>query len=160
MIAQRGHYTLQDSQNRPRLLTVGWGRAQASTRSICGARSSLKPICDGRLAPGSEGPTEASSKPLASKKHPQLARRRMVCQGDKVSILHFEACDTPDCFAATSQKSSNHGLQTRPPGSHGAREGAKSTVAEATGTNGQPKVILEHGSGALAEIYAHGATVT
>ena len=41
-----------------------------------------------------------------------------------------------------------------------AREGAKSTVAEATGTNGQPKVILEHGSGALAEIYAHGATVT
>ena len=41
-----------------------------------------------------------------------------------------------------------------------AREGAKSTVAEATGNNGQPKVILEHGSGALAEIYAHGATVT
>ena len=41
-----------------------------------------------------------------------------------------------------------------------AREGAKSTVAEAKGTNGQPKVILEHGSGALAEIYAHGATVT
>ena len=41
-----------------------------------------------------------------------------------------------------------------------ARDGAKSTVAEATGNNGQPKVILEHGSGALAEIYAHGATVT
>ena len=41
-----------------------------------------------------------------------------------------------------------------------ARDGAKSTVAEATGTNGQPKVILEHGSGAIAEIYAHGATVT
>ena len=28
-----------------------------------------------------------------------------------------------------------------------AREGAKSTVAEATGANGQPKVVLEHGSG-------------
>ena len=41
-----------------------------------------------------------------------------------------------------------------------ARDGAKSTVAEATGPNGQPKVILEHGSGALAEIYAHGATAT
>ena len=41
-----------------------------------------------------------------------------------------------------------------------ARDGAKSTVAEATSNNSQPKVILEHGSGALAEIYAHGATVT
>ena len=41
-----------------------------------------------------------------------------------------------------------------------AREGAKSTVAGSDGHNGQPKVILEHGSGALAEIYAHGATVT
>jgi len=41
-----------------------------------------------------------------------------------------------------------------------ARDGAKSTVKPGQGHNGQPTVILEHGSGALAEIYEHGATVT
>ena len=35
-----------------------------------------------------------------------------------------------------------------------------SKVLEAKGTNGHKKIILQHGSGAVAEVYLHGATVT